>query len=883
MQVHRCRFVEYVPSAISALAFTPRTARPRLACARANGDIDVWNPVGNWLMEKTIPGGWNQSVECLAWVHNTPDESDSESEDEDVVEEEMGETSEPNPAPKPPRLPSHSKILPRLFSSGLNAVVTEYNLASLRPVGTVACPGGAVWSMAVNPRSTMLAVGCDDGTPRLLDVSEGEFRFLRALDRGAGRILAIAWSHDGKELWAGHSDGCIRRWNVETGRILARLTLDSQRGRKDDTLVWALTVLPDGTVVSGDSMGTVTFWDARTGTVIQRFPKAHFADVLCVVASEAGDVVYTGGVDRKIVQFRLTEMGGTGSRHRWVLSGDRRYHSHDIRSIALWETSPVAAIVSGGVDTQMIIAGADKFPMGSVKRMSPFPTRSAVEVCRRKRWVAWRHDRGVKVWRLGECATTYASKLEAFQQLDVASRPQCLFEINVASEARLTCSAISESGEWIALGTIEEVKVFRTKDDGHSLPVIRKHRPTISALSSVPGAFSLAFTPDSRRLVVASPEGLVSVVEVASGEVLATWNKLSGTTVVHLAVSADGQWVAAAGVWERATGTKAQVEVWNLDSMRHDHTLPQPPSHPIHVSFVSHPPATIVVVTHPRHLYLYDVEHRRMADWSNLYNSPLESQIPDRFARGAEPLVGVAHPVPARTNNKGLLQSQNSIAVWGPSGVTWIDLSRHPGGSRVEAKLKRKRDGDTPTPTPQEEEVPKVEVQTGPKISKRQQKKNRKAKKGPNEIVHPTLDDEVGTEPEPVSSADELPHANGTVENGESEDVVVMNTDDEENAALNFMDIDDGNDLPDADRVPEVEQEKEVNAVEARPGVPKAASKEVKGHGGKKGANFVTVRRYQPLMHVDYLSPSELVVVERPWFGIAEKLPGVIRKKKYGT
>ncbi|KAJ3339253.1 U3 small nucleolar RNA-associated protein [Gonapodya sp. JEL0774] len=413
MQVHRCRFVDYVPAAISALAFTPKTARPHLACARANGDIEIWGVVGNWVLEKTIPGGLNQSVECVAWVHNLPDDSDSDSE---TMEDDGGPSQSGRAAKKKPTyLPSHSKIPPRLFSSGLNAVVTEYSLTSLRPVATVACPGGAVWCMAVNPRSSLLVVGCDDGTPRLLDVSEGDFRLIKALDRGAGRILSIAWSSDGTQVWAGHSDGCIRRWNVATGRIISRITLDSRRGRNNDTLVWALTVLADNTVVAGDSLGTVTFFDSRTETVLRRFPKAHFTDVLCIAASEAGDVVYTGGVDRKIAQFRLTDIGGgDGTRSkstesalqatssRWVLSGDRRYHSHDIRSLALWESHPIDALVSGGVDTQMIVAQAKLFPMGNPKRMSSLPTKSAIEVCRLKRWVAWRHDRGLKVWKLGE-------------------------------------------------------------------------------------------------------------------------------------------------------------------------------------------------------------------------------------------------------------------------------------------------------------------------------------------------------------------------------------------------------------------------------------------------------------------------------------------------
>jgi len=34
-----------MPAAINALAFTPNTTKPLVACGRANGDIEIWNPL----------------------------------------------------------------------------------------------------------------------------------------------------------------------------------------------------------------------------------------------------------------------------------------------------------------------------------------------------------------------------------------------------------------------------------------------------------------------------------------------------------------------------------------------------------------------------------------------------------------------------------------------------------------------------------------------------------------------------------------------------------------------------------------------------------------------------------------------------------------------
>ena len=76
MDVHRCRFVPYPPSAINALAFSHpspgsgsgsgRGDLPddlRLVLGQANGDIEIWNPLnGAWFHEMTFRGGKDPSI-----------------------------------------------------------------------------------------------------------------------------------------------------------------------------------------------------------------------------------------------------------------------------------------------------------------------------------------------------------------------------------------------------------------------------------------------------------------------------------------------------------------------------------------------------------------------------------------------------------------------------------------------------------------------------------------------------------------------------------------------------------------------------------------------------------------------------------------------------
>jgi U3 small nucleolar RNA-associated protein 4 len=68
--------------------------------------------------------------------------------------------------------------------------------------------------------------------------------------------------------------------------------------------VWAVTVLADGTMVTGDSGGNVQFWEAAFGTLITGF-KRHGADVLAVAASPDGGSVFASGADPQVAIFRL--------------------------------------------------------------------------------------------------------------------------------------------------------------------------------------------------------------------------------------------------------------------------------------------------------------------------------------------------------------------------------------------------------------------------------------------------------------------------------------------------------------------------------------------------------------------------------------------------
>ncbi len=138
--------------------------------------------------------------------------------------------------------------------------------------------GGAAWCMSLRPTTSaggvhmnmnddgiVVAVGCEDGGIKLfgmsLRTSEGdgrkeELEFRRAYPSCGSRVLSMGWKTDGTSLFAGCSDSTLRCLDAATGQCLFVCGLEG--GVDFDTAIWALKVLKNGTVVTGDSSGKIT-------------------------------------------------------------------------------------------------------------------------------------------------------------------------------------------------------------------------------------------------------------------------------------------------------------------------------------------------------------------------------------------------------------------------------------------------------------------------------------------------------------------------------------------------------------------------------------------------------------------------------------------------
>ena len=333
--------------------------------------------------------------------------------------------------------------------------------------------------------------------------SKGKVRASTAPD--ASEMETSATRYEDSMVVTGCADSTVRIWDARSGRCMHRITTDKVRG--EQTLVWTTAVLADLTIVSGDSMGLVKFWDGKMGTQLQSI-KAHKADVLAIVISPDGRSIYSSGVDQKVTQMQFVsvetkegEERRPQDRARWVLTLQRRLHSHDVRALAIspsyelssltqnsssYLSSQVPIVISGGLDFSLVFTPASTasttFPLvnpvsdsdstsfqESYHRKASFnPQRGGpISVAREEKLLICRREKTVDIWELREPNSKNSWQKVLEMDLKVGW-PNGMLHIPadddlLQTKTNLIASAISPDGSWIAVSDLHEIKAFKLR------------------------------------------------------------------------------------------------------------------------------------------------------------------------------------------------------------------------------------------------------------------------------------------------------------------------------------------------------------------------------------------------------------------------------------
>ncbi|KFZ10439.1 hypothetical protein V501_05197 [Pseudogymnoascus sp. VKM F-4519 (FW-2642)] len=460
----------------------------RLAIGRANGDIEIWNPLnGAWFQETILRGGQDRSVDGLAWVQD-PDEEDHD-----------------------------GKIIPgklRLFSIGYTTTVTEWDLERLQPLRQSSGNHGEIWCLAAQPQlapgqqqadgawnGQNLITGCTDGALVLYSTADDDLKLQRVLVRPSAKkakIISVNFQ-DRNIVVAGCTDSTIRVYDSRNGSSIRSISLGSgPSGGPKEIIVWAVKCLPNGNIVSGDSTGELRIWDGKTYTLIQRI-KSHRQDILSLAASADGSTVFSGGMDRRTVVYKQSG----GPKSRWAEVSHKRLHNHDVKTMTSFEGRGMSFVVSGGPDATPIVLPLREFGAENQRMLPYLPQEPIVQSVPAKRLLMSWWDREVHIWRVSKL-TQANDNAESDSESEERHRSRKLVaKVIIKGEANINSASVAAHGGLLALSTNSEVKLFQLRSrGGNQGDALRVSKLDLSEKLSRGGARLVQFSPDGQWLVI---------------------------------------------------------------------------------------------------------------------------------------------------------------------------------------------------------------------------------------------------------------------------------------------------------------------------------------------------------------------------------------------
>jgi WD40 repeat protein len=238
----------------------------------------------------------------------------------------------------------------RLVCGGLNSL-TIWSCSSKDCEPLVRKEGTTCRCLAFSPDGKTMALGCDDGTIRLLD---GETAEERAVLRGHADVVRnVAFSPDGAVLVSSGQDREILLWDAIAG---ARIRSIGQPGSNP---VQVVAYSPSGKHVAvGEVSGSpqpINLIDAATGEIVSRLA-GHDAGINALAFSPDGQTLATAGGDRTIKFWnvndgseRATLNEGIGCVRSISFSPDGNwlaYAGNDF-TIKVWNVSRAQALLVG--------------------------------------------------------------------------------------------------------------------------------------------------------------------------------------------------------------------------------------------------------------------------------------------------------------------------------------------------------------------------------------------------------------------------------------------------------------------------------------------------------------------------------------------------------